>query len=344
MLQYNSHAMKITCDIPVEPGQPFVIDNFRPSDAEGIARLFCSEYGAAYPVETYYYPEQIIEEHEKGNIFPVVARTPRGDIIGHGSLYRSSPPFEGLFETGQYIVRKDYRTTFAAYTIHKHLMEKTIDLAKPRCIYGEAVCTILASQKLMTRESYSDMALEPGLMPGSSSRGGESPRVSCLMQFRTYSDRPHEVFIPTRFTGEIMELVADGGFERTYTRSEGVPLGSTVIEGRLFPGASVGRFQVHSASEDFNERVREIEEKGKAEGIKVFQYFVNLGTPSGPYACEVLARQGCFFAGYLPRWFDSDGLLMMKTAFVPDFEGIQLYTEKARRLLALVRGNFPGTG
>jgi hypothetical protein len=45
--------MRITAELPVEPGQAFVIDDFRPEDAEGVASLFLAIYGEAYPMETY---------------------------------------------------------------------------------------------------------------------------------------------------------------------------------------------------------------------------------------------------------------------------------------------------
>lgn len=76
--------MRIEHDIDIEAGQKFIIDRFRPEDAEGIAHLFFAEYGAGYPFDTFYVPERIREENEKGNINSVVARTPKGEIIGHG--------------------------------------------------------------------------------------------------------------------------------------------------------------------------------------------------------------------------------------------------------------------
>ena len=59
--------MKIEHEISIEPGQTFVVDRFRPEDAAGIANLFFTEYGTGYPIETYYYPERIVEENGNGN-------------------------------------------------------------------------------------------------------------------------------------------------------------------------------------------------------------------------------------------------------------------------------------
>src|SRR5512136_123848 len=97
---------RINYELPVDPGQSFEVDTFRPEDAVGVASLFYSVYGAEYPFETYYIPERLIAENANGNIYSVVARTAKGDIIGHGAIYRSSPPNPTLYEIGQYLVLK----------------------------------------------------------------------------------------------------------------------------------------------------------------------------------------------------------------------------------------------
>jgi hypothetical protein len=44
--------------------------------------------------------------------------------------------------------------------------------------------------------------------------------------------------------------------------------------------------------------------------------------------------------GVLPQWFDDDGLLMQKLLFNPDFESIQLYSDRALRIRELVKADW----
>jgi hypothetical protein len=62
-----------------------------------------------------------------------------------------------------------------------------------------------------------------------------------------------------------------------------------------------------------------------------------LAEPWTGAAVEELRKKGYFFGGLLPRWFDSDGLLMQKLLCPPDFEGIVLEVEEARQLFDIIR-------
>ena len=75
----------------IEPGQLWEVDLFRPEDAKGVTQLFLSVYGKGYPIRTYIDPKALMEENAAGRIISSVARTPRGDIVGHNALFQSAP-------------------------------------------------------------------------------------------------------------------------------------------------------------------------------------------------------------------------------------------------------------
>ncbi len=336
--------MRIDSDIVVKPGQPFVVDRFTPDDARGIAHLFHAEYGSSYPVETYYYPERIIAENENGNIYSVVARTPRGDIIGHGALYRSSPHYQNLYEIGQCIILPDYRITFAAYKINMFAAETLTAITRPDGMFGEAVCHITATQKFSALVGMRNVAMEMDLMPAAAYEKSQSAsgRVSCLIMFKSFSDRPHEVFIPERYR-QAMEFVFSGvEITRTHTPSSGkLPGGRrSSLTKRFFKHAGVGRFNVVSAGEDFKTVVTALEMEGREQETLVFQFFLNLSEPWVGEAVEILREKGYFFGGCVPRWFDADGMLMQKILQPPSFDSPHLHSEKSRQLLELVRRDW----
>jgi hypothetical protein len=335
---------RIERETPVESGQKFQVDCFRPEDAPGIANLYYAVYGPDYPFDTYYIPERIREENQSGNIHSVVARTARGDIIAHGALYRSSPPYGNLYELGQYLVLKNYRETFAAYKINQYISETLTARVRPDGIFGEAVCTHVATQKASALMGMKGVALEVDLMPAAVYEKEKiaAGRVSCLVQFRSFQDRPHEVFIPGVYRKQMEFLLSDLDISRVITPSlEMVPPdGESEATVKFFPYAAVARANVVRAGVDFEPVVERLEQQAKEQGIIVLQFFLNLDSPWTGLAVEKLRERGFFLGGYLPRWFDADGLLMQKVLGPPHWDGVNLFDEKARRILEMVRADW----
>ena len=69
----------------------------------------------------------------------------------------------------------------------------------------------------------------------------------------------------------------------------------------------------------------------------VSQASLNMNDACVGEAVDILRERGYFFGGPLPRWFDTDGLLMQKLDCPPDFEGIVLGSDFAKELLAFIR-------
>ena len=52
------------------------------------------------------------------------------------------------------------------------------------------------------------------------------------------------------------------------------------------------------------------------------------------------ARGAISWVGSFPLWFGTDGLLMQKVAGRPNWEGINLYSDRAREILGIVRKDW----
>jgi len=336
--------MKINRHTPVEPGQTFRIDQFKPEDAPGIANLFYGIYGSEYPFETYYIPEKIIEENQNGNIYSVVARTPKGDIIGHGAMYRSSPPYKNLYEFGLYVVLPDYRESFAAYKINKYIGNDLIERVKPDGLFGEAVCNHIITQKGGYFIGTKDVAIEVDLMPGDTYKkeNNTSERVSCLILYRPLNDPFQEIFIHPAYEKEMEFIMSDLNIERkiNYSVNEIPRDVKTEISVKFLEFAGVGRFNVFNGGTDFETVVINLEEEGKKNNTRIFQYFLNLEKPWAGKLVEILREKGYIFGGYIPRWFNTDCILMQKNLTVTDFKSINLSSEKAKKLLKLIRADM----
>jgi hypothetical protein len=338
---------RINYELPVEPGQSFVVDAFKPEDAVGVASLFYSVYGAEYPVETYYIPERLIAENADGNIYSAVARTGKGDIIGHGAIYRSSPPNPNLFEVGQYLVLKSYRTTFAAFKLNKFITEYLAPRV-PMCGYfAETVTHHQFTQKAGVRAGAKEVALELDLMPAESYEkdAGTTHRISCLVYYRSYQDQPQLVHVPAVYEKAMAFLASDLGLNRQYVAATGAlpPNSRTHLKSSFFRQAGVGRANVMELGADLETAITDLEIQAELEQAVVIQLFINLNQPGGGAASDYLRSKGYCLGGYIPRWFDSDALLMQRLKTRPGFETLNLYSERAHTLLQLVRQDWDQT-
>ena len=104
-----------------------------------------------------------------------------------------------------------------------------------------------------------------------------------------------------------------------------------------FPPAGVLRANVASAGEDFEEVCRNIEARADGEGLVVRQLFLSLHEPWTGAAVDILGAHGYFLAGYAPRWFDHDALVLQKLTVEPGWDRMKVFADKAQRILELIR-------
>lgn len=324
----------------IEPGQSFEVDLFRPEDAEGVARLFRAVYGAGYPVRTFMEPELLIEENAAGRTISCVARTAKGDIVGHNALFNSAA-HPGTYESGAGAVHADYRGGKGIFTrMVDHGLEAAAALPHVNAVFGEPVCNHVFSQKLTEKAGFVPRALEVDLMPAAAyeKEASASGRVAAFLAFRTFRPRPHVVYLPAAYRdilGFLYEGLDDGRDFRPSTA--GIPAEKVSdIRPQIFASARVARVAVHEIGADFALKAKQLEAQLREKGIQVIQFWLKLTCPGVGEASDALHKQGFFLGGVLPRWFDDDGLLMQKILKRPNWEEIHVHGERAAQILELV--------
>ncbi len=327
----------------IEPGQTWEIDLFHPEDAEGVADLFLTVYGAEYPIKDYIDPERLREENAALRIISSVARTPGGDIVGHNALFQSAP-WEGVYETGAGLVHAQYRGG-------KGLMGSLIEhgLSKARefgvsGVFGESVCNHVFTQKATRRLGLVSHALEVDLMPAEAyvKEKAAVGRVTSLFDFITIKPRPQRVFIPPVYK-EALHYLYEGLDDERDLKEAREPLTgvrSTEVSSRYFDFAQVARIAVSVAGRDVLHRLQEQETEWMQKGAYILQIWLNLAEPWIGEVTDGLRAGGYFFGGLLPRWFDSDGMLMQKVLHRPHWEDIQLQFDRAERIRNLVYADW----
>jgi hypothetical protein len=326
-----------------ETKRPFEVGLFRSEDAEGVAQLFRSVHGEDYPIKIFYDPVKLIAANQEGDYYSMVARSKDGDIIGIHNLFRSAPSRE-VYEWGVGLVLREWRSMGVSGAIEQYMVESVVPELGMHTVFGEPVTIHLQMQKHSEKFGFQPTALEVGLMPGEaySGEGVISHRVSTLSCFRVYRNIPQKIFLPVTYNEAIGFMYGDFSLGRAFSEStEPIPL-SAVSEARLdlFDFAKVARISFYETGSDFPEAISDLETEAVKKGSVVIQVWLKLTSPWIGKVVNVLQARGFFLGGVLPQWFDDDGLLMQKLLFMPDFESIQLYSDRAIRIRDIVKADW----
>jgi acyl carrier protein len=328
----------------IEPDSRYTVGPLKPGDGQGIAQLFYSVYGDRYPVEDYYVPESIERLNAEGALLTVVARLESGAVAGQGAYYQSSPPNKALFEFGQLLIAPEYRNSLMVAKIVREMDRLSRTMAQAQGFFGEAVCTHLVTQKLVDKHGYAECGLEVSLMPAGAyeKEGAGAQRVSCLLGARVDRDHHMPLHLPECYR-QAMELILRGfSLDREISFSAmDAPLATeSSFDSRTFDFASVERVQVATVGSDFTDVVRTLDEDAKRRNLAVVQVFVNTGGPGAVFAVQALRARGFILGGLVPLWFGPDGLLMQKLYVEPEFDAINLFSDRSKALLGFIRADW----
>lgn len=327
--------------IHTRDGHTVVIDFFRPEDAPGISDLFKAVYGDRYPIRLYYDPEALIRSNMDGDCSSIVARSETGEVVGVTHVIRSSP-YEGVYESAAGLVLGAYRKLGINSRLQWFLFHRWIPTRTGVAgIFGEPVCHHTHLQKNWHELGAVETGIEPALLPAGTraAQNAGSGRVACMAAYRSVSGRPHLVYLPAVYESALRFLYSGLDEERRFSPST-LPLPDeriTIFDTSIFDFASVARVTFHETGADLVMALERMEQEALPKGVEVIQVWLKLGSPWIGAAVDVFRDRGYFLGGILPRWFDEDGLLMQKLICAPDWDGITLYTERAKRILEIVR-------
>jgi hypothetical protein len=321
----------------------FEVGLFRPEDAEGVAQLFRSVHGEDYPIKLFYDPPKLIRANREGDYYSIVARSTGGEIIGIHNLFRSAPS-RAVYEWGVGLVLKEWRGMGVSGAIERFMIESVVPELGMHTVFGEPVTIHVQMQKHSEQHGFQPTALEVGLMPGEAyfGEGVVSSRVSTLLSFRIYRNIPQKIFVPITYNEAIRLMYGDFTSSRTFLDStEPIPpTAASEAKMDVFDFAKVARISFRETGSDFAERISDLEYKAVAKGSIVIQIWLKLTSPWIGSVVSILQTSGFFIGGVLPQWFDDDGLLMQKILFTPDFESIQLYSDRALRMRDIVKSDW----
>jgi hypothetical protein len=318
----------------------FTVRLFRPEDAPQITKLFRAVYGDGYPARFFYDPEKIIEAFEKGDSYSIVAVMEDGSLIGQCSLFRSSS-YRGIYENGAGLVLPQYRKMgvgedLMAFTFSSCDLPGRLGMEE---LWGEAVCNHTFTQRAVLGLGTVETTLEVDLMPAEAYKKEKSAagRVAAINSFYCFRSRPQDIYAPRPY-GDALQWIYQGldDSRKLLPAGDDLPAGATVRQTKVLDFARVARVTVDECGADFGKSMGDMERELGGKDLAVIQVRLRLTRSGIGTAVDILRSMGYFLGGPLPRWFDDDGLLMQKVHGTPHWEGIQLHSDRARRIRDLV--------
>jgi len=324
----------------------WTVDFFKPADAKGVVNLFRSVYGDDYHVKSIYDPDQLIAEQLNGKTYRAVVRTTGGEIIGHTAFCATSSFNPSLYEALQLLVHHDWRGTSVATELNRLAIPGIPVKFGLKQVWGEAVCNHVSSQRAYTENQYAETGCELALLPGAgmarSMKVANAGRVAVIVVFRPYEARPQTIYLPPIYRKQLEYLYDDFDHGHRFLPGDGHLSSEQMTQGKLdlYPSVAVARMNFTVIGSDFSNMLTEFDRQASESGILVYQVFLPLTVAATGEAVDILRRSGYFLGGVMPRWFGEDGLLMQKVLGSPNFEGVRLYTERAKNILELVTADW----
>lgn len=329
---------------PSLPGDAMQIVAVDESNAHHVGAVFRSVYGENFPVKNVYQPEMLCKEIGAGRLTAALAFAQGGRAAGYISAFKSAPNFR-LWEAGNLVVDPEFASTDVTTPLSEYYLSSSMNLtAGSDGLFSEAVCCHYFTQVGAIKSGLFDCALELDQLSGDSFKDGksnkaETTRVSCVLNFKEFTDPTETEYLPARYA-EMLRTLAAPLRPRTFLTGGTAPpsAGMTVREDSYFDFAQTWKIAIRKIGADWAAVIAEILAEAHRRRVISLQITLDTACPPIDAAVELLRDQGFFFGGLMPRWFGTDGVLLQKLfGDEPEFEKIKLYSPTARKLLKFIR-------
>jgi len=317
------------------------ITPFQPKDAPDICAIYRETYGDDFPIRYVYNPEAIIEQYDGIKHHTTVARSTDGEFAGMVSMFRSAPnPL--LYEVGQLMVRKTFRNQGLAECLTQTIINEFSPKIPVKAKFVEALCNHTNSQKIIECQDFSPTCLEVEWLPIIKFDNAKAldSNISLLLEFRLSNDTSHEIFLHPAYTLFVSDCCRTLNAERTI-KNDIIP-GSKMTESTIntIADANIATLTVTKAGSDWPEILAGFEAEAKTYRLHIK---IDISHPSAPWAIDIMRENGFFLGGYLPLWFEGDGLLLQKLPQAPDFNLLQFYSDEGNFILKAVQADYQRT-
>ena len=333
----------------IEPGLEWEVDFMRPEEAPQVVDLFKLVYGEGYPIQLFLDPDELAKQNREENYISSVARTSKGDIVGHNAIYRVAP-YPGVFESGAGLVHPAYRGgkgIFTQMAVHGYRHEKHRD--KVEVALGEPVCNLPYAQKATKAMDMVCTAVEVDLMPAAaySQEKSAAGRVTTLMTFDALKPRPHKVYLPPRHREAMLFCYSDLGDEREFAQgSASLPASGSRLSAQYFSFAQVARWCPCWPAPRIWARVIAAEEESlRTQGALMIEMWLPLSWPWSGRGGGNPGRAGLFlWRALAPAGSIMTPWLFLKTVDAPGWDHISIAFERNQKIVDMAKADWQRVG
>ena len=341
---------------PAQKPAPFKVRKAKPADAIEIAKCAYDAYGYSYK-EYIYYPERLNQMIADGGIVSVVAVTKeeKEAVIAHAALVIEDPA-EKIAEMGMAFTKKSHQGQGCGKKMGLLLIKEVLK-HRLRGWYAFTTTSHIYSQKTANKTGARDCCILVGDAPASrknqnfSAAPERGTRVYCFLntQIAAYFKlqfRKKNIYAPAQHLEIIQKIYANLG-EKVNFLTEGtdsieLPDSAPLIDTYTKPGRLSAKIKVKTYGAGILQQVQTLVKKLCIDKYEVITLYLNLHDPMTAKLTAEFEGLGFFFIGILPGAKSGDQLaLQYLNNILINYEGIQLYSDFAKELLAYIEKRDP---
>ncbi|WP_421693593.1 hypothetical protein [Aestuariivirga sp.] len=318
------------------------IDLADKADALGIARCFLAVYGHHYVHSEVFSPRHYWARVEAGELIPVVARSPDGEVIGHVALERLTGAL--VAERGEAVVLPAFR----GY----HLLERMTDRLSEEApkhglqgVYAEPLTIHTFSQRNDVHAGMPVCAVLLGanpenFRPKDIACPTAGQRQSYLRTFRFVQAAPPRSLQDTGPYADLLsQIYASLGVKvAAPEQSMPAPVQSKTRIGVNDRGYGVIRFDAigNNCAVELAQALADV----RSLGARSVQLSCRIGSSGLSSFINSARALGFFFCGLGPSFAEGEDLLLLQLLTEPlDTSKLQLFTDEAKALVAFIESD-----
>ena len=318
----------------------YSIRPMRPEEAVEVAKCAYKCYGYTY--EDYvYYPERLTAMNEDGYLYSVVAVSGENRILGHAAL-KFLHPGAVIAESGVAFVYPEYRRLGLFGEFNTFFINHAREMGLSG-LYGRAVTSHIASQRMAAGHGYKDCGLFLGIFFGDvdfkkiGNKAGQ--RESALLSFLNLENsEPRNIHVPDHYQSIVSDLFRALGlpirFANGHADNERSHM-EVVVDSAL----NIAEMTVHKSGLGLSEEIRFKHHELCLKRIDVIHLVLSLEDPQTGSLIRDCEALGFFFAGILPYGLNGRHAITLQylNNVMIDVDKLKLFSPEAIKILEYIK-------
>ena len=337
--------------LPEESNPPanYTIRRMLPKEALEVSKCAYRCYGYSYE-DFAYYPERVAAMNREGTLYSLVAVTEDKLLMGHAAL-KYPYPGASIAESGVAFIYPRYRRLGLFSKFNDRFIERAREKGM-HGLYGRAVTSHTASQRMAARHGYKDCGVFLGVFPADVDfkkiAGKTVQRESAALSYLPIqSCEPKTIYLPEGRRAPARQifqsLVVPVNFQEGPSDADKSFSGHFSVEITKNHALNMAEIIVQEYGEYIFDQIRQQLKALCLERTDVIHVVLNLEDPGTESMVGRLEQLGLVFGGILPHGLGGRHALILQylNNVKIDFDRINLVTPEALMILEAIKTAMP---